>query len=135
VRETPVVPIPKELKQGAKIETRTDGRVIVFAVEDGEATGYFTTSNPGAGMIASQILNTARLSQEAAKLPLPDTTQAHSYQEVTPSAIAIGPSRKPDACCLIMVCGQAQVGFALEIEVLKELAQSLQALIAGGTRQ
>jgi len=135
VRDKPVNPIPSELKNGAKIETRADGRVIVFAVEDGEATGFFTTSNPGAGVVASQILNTARKSQESAMLPLPDTTQTHGYPEVTPSGIAIGPSRDKNSSCLIMICGQAQIGFALEVEVLKDLAQTLQAFIASGTRQ
>lgn len=135
MREKPVNPIPADLKQGAKIETRPDGRVIVFAVEDGEPTGFFTTSNAGAGTVASQILNTARTSQEAAKLPLPDTTQTHSYPEVTPSAVAIGPSRDKDSACLIMICGQAQIGFALETSVLRDLAQMLQALTATGTQQ
>lgn len=135
MREKPVNPIPAELKHGAKIETRPDGRVIVFAVEDGEPTGFFTTSNPGAGVIASQILNTARTSQESATLPLPDTTQTHSYPEVTPSAIAIGPSRNKDSACLIMICGQAQIGFSLETSVLRDLGQMLQALGAQGTQQ
>jgi len=134
-REKPVNPIPPDLKQGAKIEPRADGRVIVFAVEEGEPTGFFTTSNLGAGMIASQILNTARMSQESAKLPLPDTAQTHSYPEVTPSMVAIGPSRNKDSACLIMICGQAQIGFSLEISVLRDLAQTLQALTAQGTQQ
>ena len=135
MREKPEKAIPAELKQGAKIETRPDGRVIVFAIEGGEPTGSFTTSNPGAGIIASQILNTARTSQESAKLPLPDTTQTHSYPEVMPSAVAIGPSRSAGSSCLVMICGQAQIGFALETGVLKDLAQILQTLIADGTRQ
>jgi len=135
VREKPVNPIPPELKHGAKIETRPDGRVIVFAVEEGEPTGFFTTSNVGAGTVASQILNTARMSQESAKLPLPDTTQTHSYPEVTPSMVALGPSRNKDSACLIMICGQAQIGFSLETSVLHDLAQTLQALTAKGTQQ
>ena len=135
MREKPANPIPPDLKHGAKIELRPDGRVIVFAVEDGEATGFFTTGNPDAGVIASQILNTARASQESAKLPLPDTAQTHSYPEVTPSMVAIGPSRNKNSACLIMICGQAQIGFSLEISVLRELAQTLQALTASGTQQ
>jgi hypothetical protein len=135
VREKPLNPIPADLKHGAKIETRPDGRVIVFAIEEGDPTGFFTTSNAGAGIIASQILNTARMSQESAKLPLPDTAQTHTYSEVTPSAIAIGPSRNKDSACLIMICGQAQIAFALETSVLRDLAQTLQALTAQGTEQ
>jgi hypothetical protein len=135
VREKPASPIPPELMHGAKIEPRPDGRVIVFAVEDGEPTGFFTTGNPEAGVVASQILNTARASQESAQLPLPDSAQTHSYPEVTPSMVAIGPSRNKDSACLIMICGQAQIGFSLEISVLRDLAQSLQALTAGGTQQ
>jgi hypothetical protein len=135
VREKPVNPIPAELTHGAKIETRPDGRVIVFAVEAGEPTGFFTTSNAGAGIIASQILNTARTSQESAKLPLPDATQTHSYPEVAPSMIALGPSRNKDSACLVMICGQAQIGFALETSVLRDLAHTLAALTASGTQQ
>ena len=135
MREKPANPIPPDLKHGAKIEPRPDGRVIVFAVEEGEPTGFFTTGNPGAGVIASQILNTARASQESAKLPLPDTTTTHSYPEVTPSMVAIGPSRNTDSACLIMICGQAQIGFSLETSVLRDLAQTLQALTAQGTAQ
>ena len=135
MREKPVNPIPADLKHGAKIETRPDGRVIVFAIEEGDPTGFFTMSNAGAGTVASQILNTARTSQESAKLPLPDTAQTHTYPEVTPSAIAIGPSRNKDSACLIMICGQAQIGFALEASVLRDLGQTLQALTAKGTQQ
>lgn len=135
MREKPANPIPPELKHGAKIETRADGRVIVFAVEDGEATGFFTTGNPDAGAVAAQILNTARTSQESAKLPLPDPEQTHSYPEVTPSMVGIGPSRNKDSACLIMICGQAQIGFSLETSVLRDLAQTLQALTANGTQQ
>ncbi len=135
MREQPANPIPPDLKDGAKIEPRPDGRVIIFAVEEGKPTGFFTTSNPGAGVIASQILNTARASQESAKLPLPDTAQSNRYSEVTPSGIALGPSRHKDSVCLIMICGQAQIGFSLETALLRELSQTLQALGAEGTAQ
>jgi hypothetical protein len=133
VREKPVNPIRADLRNGAKIETRPDGRVIVFAIEEGEPTGYFSTSNQGAGLIASQILHTARMSQEAAKLPLPDTAQTQNYPEVTPSGIAIGWSRNKDSACLVMICGQAQIGFSLELKVLRELGQTLQALTVEGS--
>jgi len=135
VREKPVDPIPPDLKHGAKIEVRPEGRVIVFAVEDGEPSGFFTTGNPEAGVIAAQLLNTARTSQESAKLPLPDSGQTHAYPEVTPSMIGIGPSRNKDSACLIMICGQAQIGFSLETSVLRDLAQTLLALTATGTQQ
>lgn len=135
LREKPVNPIPPELRHGAKIETRPDGRVIVFAIEEGDPTGYFNMSNPGAGVVASQLLSNARASQEAAKLPLPDTTQSHTYPEVTPSAIAVGPSQNKDSACLIMICGQAQIGFSLEMSVLRDLGQMLQALTAESTAQ
>lgn len=134
MREKPVNPIPPELT-GAKIEPRPDGRVVVFAVEEGQPTGFFTASNSGAGIIAAQILNTARASQETAKLPLPDTAQSNRYSEVTPSAIALGPSGNKDSVCLIFICGQAQIGFSLEIGVLRELSQTLQAFTAEGTAQ
>src|SRR5215472_1432274 len=106
VPEKPVNPIRPDLQNGAKIEARPDGRVIVFAIEEGEPTGCFSTSNHGAGVIASQILHTARMSQEAAKLPLPDTAQTQNYPEVTPSGIAVGWSRNEDSACLVMICGQ-----------------------------
>ena len=114
MREKPVNPIRPDLQNGAKIEPRPEGRVIVFTIEDGEPTGSFSTSNHGAGVIASQILHTARMSQEAAKLPLPDTAQTQNYPEVTPSGIAVGWSRNKDSACLVMICGQAQIGFSLE---------------------
>ena len=135
MREQPVNPIPPDLKDGAKIEPRPEGRVILFAVEEGKATGSFTTSNPGAGVVAAQILNTARASQEAAKLPLPDTTQSNRYSEVAPSGIALGPSRNKDSVCLVMICGQAQIGFSLETSLVRELSQTLQAFTAQGTAQ
>ena len=135
MREKPVNPIPEGLQNGARIETRPDGKVIVFAIEEGEPTGHFIMQNAGAGVIASQILHTARMSQEAAKLPLPDTSQTQSYPEVTPSGIAIGWSRNEGSACLVMICGQAQIGFSLELGVLKEIGQTLQAITLEGTRQ
>ena len=127
---------PPNMKDGLIAETKKDGKLSIGLVKNGRHIEDITIPGANASLIATQLLSTAKLTQENAGILLKSGLEiVQEWPTLVPSKVGLGPSQIPGHECLMLSFGEAQLGISLDANSLKQLGQAILALSAQGSVQ
>ena len=122
-----VEPIPPGFVNGPLIQTRSDGLIVFYVVENRTPTASLVLSQQDAAIYAALFLQAASNAQER-KLPAPAPAGQRQYPQVQPTMAALAPHQAPGFASIVFGFGETELRLPLNIGDMGKLAEAMLAL-------